>query len=144
TWPVTNGSLNPVRSFASTVFASGWTWDQLWLFVVAPLLGGALAALFYRAFMPVVIDDEVYFPSTTERVGTEPAAGLVVEHDGVDDGAPASAPESTSVADRATGKATTTDATSSDAGTGKADATDKSASDTGATDGDEDGKTARS
>lgn len=51
-WPVTNASLNPARSFASALFGGGWTWGQLWLFIVAPLVGGALAALFYRAFSP--------------------------------------------------------------------------------------------
>ncbi|GAA2243721.1 hypothetical protein GCM10010401_16000 [Rarobacter faecitabidus] len=48
--PLTNGSLNPARSFATAVFAGGWTWGQLWVFIVAPLLGGAIAALFYRGF----------------------------------------------------------------------------------------------
>lgn len=72
-WPVTNGSLNPARSLASAVFAGGWTWGQLWVFVVAPLVGGALAALFVRAFAPV---PAVAAPAL--------AAG---EHDVVDDGA---------------------------------------------------------
>ncbi len=52
-WPVTNTSVNPARSFASALFGGGWTWGQLWLFVVAPLVGAALAALFYRAFSPL-------------------------------------------------------------------------------------------
>ncbi|AEG43556.1 aquaporin [Isoptericola variabilis] len=52
-WPMTNTSVNPARSFASAIFAGGWTWGQLWLFVVAPLVGAALAALFYRAFSPL-------------------------------------------------------------------------------------------
>lgn len=72
-WPVTNGSLNPARSLASAVFAGGWTWGQLWVFVVAPLVGGALAALFFRAFAPVPVVAAPAF-----------AAG---EHDVVDDGA---------------------------------------------------------
>lgn len=48
--PFTNGSLNPARSFAATVFAGDWAWGQLWVFLVAPLGGAAVAALFYRAF----------------------------------------------------------------------------------------------
>jgi aquaporin Z len=55
TWPVTNTSLNPARSFASALFGGGWTWGQLWLFLVAPLVGAALAALFYRAFSPLPV-----------------------------------------------------------------------------------------
>ena len=55
-WPVTNTGLNPARSFASALFGGGWTWSQLWLFVVAPLVGAALAALFYRAFAPASVE----------------------------------------------------------------------------------------
>lgn len=46
--PLTNASLNPARSTASAIFAHQP--GQLWLFWVAPLLGGAIAALFYLAF----------------------------------------------------------------------------------------------
>ncbi|MEU2202695.1 aquaporin [Isoptericola sp. NPDC019482] len=82
-WPVTNASLNPARSFASAVFGGGWTWGQLWLFVVAPLVGGALAALFYRAFAPVpaLVQAEVG-SAAGDDLGDE-----VREHDVVDDGA---------------------------------------------------------
>lgn len=82
-WPVTNASLNPARSFASAVFGGGWTWGQLWVFVVAPLVGAALAALFVRAFQPVpaVALTEVEF--TAVAVEERPAP----EHDVVDDGA---------------------------------------------------------
>jgi aquaporin Z len=45
--PVTNLSVNPVRSLASALFAGGWAIGQLWLFVVAPLAGGVIAALAY-------------------------------------------------------------------------------------------------
>ena len=33
----------PARSTATAVFADGWALQQLWLFWVAPILGGALA-----------------------------------------------------------------------------------------------------
>ncbi len=46
--PVTNTSVNPARSTAVAVFAGGWAIKELWLFWVAPLLGGAVGALFYR------------------------------------------------------------------------------------------------
>ena len=42
--PITNVSINPARSIGPAVFVGGWAIKQLWLFVVAPLLGAALAA----------------------------------------------------------------------------------------------------
>ncbi len=82
-WPVTNASLNPARSFASAVFGGGWTWGQLWLFVVAPLVGGALAALFYRAFAPV---PAVALAEVGSAAGDDLGDGAP-EHDVVDDDA---------------------------------------------------------
>ena len=45
--PVTNCSVNPARSMGPAIFAGGWAMDQLWLFWVAPVVGGLLGALFY-------------------------------------------------------------------------------------------------
>jgi aquaporin Z len=45
--PVTNLSLNPARSTGSAVFADGWALQQLWLFWVAPILGGAIGGVVY-------------------------------------------------------------------------------------------------
>ncbi|WP_125609965.1 aquaporin [Specibacter cremeus] len=50
TAPLSNASINPARSTAVVLFADGWASQQLWLFWVAPLLGGAIAAVFYKAF----------------------------------------------------------------------------------------------
>jgi aquaporin Z len=47
--PITNTSVNPVRSLGPAVFVGGWALEQLWLFIVAPLAGAALAAGIYRA-----------------------------------------------------------------------------------------------
>ncbi len=47
--PVTNTSVNPARSTGPAIFAGGWAIEQLWLFWVAPLVGGALAGLVYPA-----------------------------------------------------------------------------------------------
>lgn len=47
--PVTNTSVNPARSTGQALFAGGWAIEQLWLFWVAPLVGGALAGLLYHA-----------------------------------------------------------------------------------------------
>ena len=48
--PITNTSVNPARSIGPALFAGGWALQQLWLFLVAPLAGGALAAFVYRGF----------------------------------------------------------------------------------------------
>ena len=49
--PVTNTSVNPARSTGVAIFAGGWALSQLWLFWVAPLIGGALGALLYRGLL---------------------------------------------------------------------------------------------
>ena len=46
--PVTNTSVNPARSLATAVLAGDWALKQLWLFWVAPILGGALGAFVYN------------------------------------------------------------------------------------------------
>lgn len=47
--PVTNTSVNPARSIGPAIFVGGWAMSQLWLFVIAPLIGAALAAAVYMA-----------------------------------------------------------------------------------------------
>jgi aquaporin Z len=46
--PVTNTSVNPARSTGVAVFVGDWAVSQLWLFWVAPILGGMLGAAVYR------------------------------------------------------------------------------------------------
>jgi len=46
--PITNGSFNPARSLGPAVYAGDWALAQLWLFIVAPLVGGVLAAFVYK------------------------------------------------------------------------------------------------
>lgn len=46
--PVTNTSVNPARSSGVALFAGGWAIEQLWLFWVAPLIGGALGGFGYK------------------------------------------------------------------------------------------------
>jgi aquaporin Z len=50
--PVTNTSVNPARSTGPALFVGGWALQQLWLFWVAPLVGGALGGLAYRWLSP--------------------------------------------------------------------------------------------
>ena len=47
--PVTNLSVNPARSTGPAIFVGGWAIGQLWLFWVAPIVGGALAGGVYNA-----------------------------------------------------------------------------------------------
>jgi aquaporin Z len=46
--PVTNTSVNPARSTGVALFQGGWAVAQLWLFWIAPLVGGVLGGLIYR------------------------------------------------------------------------------------------------
>jgi aquaporin Z len=47
--PVTNTSVNPARSTGVALYVGGWAVSQLWLFWVAPIVGGALGAMASRA-----------------------------------------------------------------------------------------------
>ena len=47
--PVTNTSVNPARSTGQALFVGGWATHQLWLFWVAPILGGVAGGILYRA-----------------------------------------------------------------------------------------------
>ena len=49
--PVTNVSVNPARSTGPAMFVGGWALGQLWLFWVAPIVGGALGGMVYRALL---------------------------------------------------------------------------------------------
>jgi aquaporin Z len=46
--PVTNTSVNPARSTGVALFAEGPALAQLWLFWVAPLIGGAFGAIIWK------------------------------------------------------------------------------------------------
>lgn len=46
--PITGTSVNPARSLGPAVFAGGAALSQLWLFIVAPIIGGVIAALVWK------------------------------------------------------------------------------------------------
>ena len=46
--PVTNTSVNPARSTGVAVYVGDWAVGELWLFWLAPIVGGVLGALLYR------------------------------------------------------------------------------------------------
>lgn len=50
--PVTNTSVNPARSTGPALFVGGWALQQLWLFWLAPLVGGVLGGVLYRWLSP--------------------------------------------------------------------------------------------
>ncbi|MDD4374512.1 MAG: aquaporin Z [Bacteroidales bacterium] len=48
--PVTNTSVNPARSISQAIFVGDWAISQLWLFILIPIVGAALAGLVYKYF----------------------------------------------------------------------------------------------
>ncbi len=51
--PLTGTSVNPARSLAPAVFAGGEALSQVWVFIVAPLIGALLAAAVFNALFRV-------------------------------------------------------------------------------------------
>ncbi|MBC8954685.1 aquaporin Z [Xenorhabdus sp. PB62.4] len=49
--PVTNTSVNPARSTAVAIFQGTWALEQLWVFWLIPLIGGAIGGLIYRILL---------------------------------------------------------------------------------------------
>ena len=50
--PITGTSVNPARSLGPALVVGGTALSQVWLFIVAPLVGGALAAGLHRVLYP--------------------------------------------------------------------------------------------
>ncbi len=50
--PITGTSVNPARSFGPALLAGGQALSQLWLFIVAPILGAAIAAVVWKVMEP--------------------------------------------------------------------------------------------
>jgi aquaporin Z len=48
TIPIDNTSVNPARSFSTVLFGPSWGWEQLWVFIVFPLIGGLIGAGIWR------------------------------------------------------------------------------------------------
>lgn len=48
----TGTSVNPARSLGPAIFAGGEALSNVWVFIVAPLVGGVLAAIVYKAIAP--------------------------------------------------------------------------------------------
>jgi aquaporin Z len=74
---ITGTSVNPARSLGPALVVGGTALSQVWVFLVAPLVGGAIAALLYRFFVtadPAVAanDAEVAADRQTGRVSATP------------------------------------------------------------------------
>lgn len=63
--PVTNTSVNPARSTGQALFVGGWAVQQLWLFWLAPLVGGALGGFVYEQLFSQY--GETALPSAKEQ-----------------------------------------------------------------------------
>lgn len=55
--PLTGTSVNPARSFGPALVLGGTALKQVWVFLVAPAAGGAVAALLYRVLFPASLED---------------------------------------------------------------------------------------
>lgn len=71
--PVTNLSVNPARSTGPAIFVGGWAISQLWLFWVAPIIGGALGGALYAGIFESGIT--VMQAPVSDKGGTAVAAG---------------------------------------------------------------------
>ena len=67
--PITGTSVNPARSLGPALIVGGQALSQVWLFIVAPLVGGAAAALLFRYFFT----EERPAVDTTPSIPTAPA-----------------------------------------------------------------------
>jgi aquaporin Z len=80
--PLTGTSVNPARSLGPALVVGGLALSQLWVFIVAPLVGGALAALAHNLFYPAEAEAAA---ETAPRVDVaEPVVEGVPEQSTVD------------------------------------------------------------
>lgn len=73
--PLTGTSVNPARSIGPALFAGSAALTQLWLFIVAPLLGGALAALVQKVTHPALTAAKAARAAAVEAAVAEEADG---------------------------------------------------------------------
>jgi aquaporin Z len=64
---LTGTSVNPARGLASAIFVGGHATSQVWLFIVAPLVGAIAAALLHMALHPntEIVEVEVVVTEAT-------------------------------------------------------------------------------
>jgi aquaporin Z len=91
--PLTGTSVNPARSIGPALFVGGTALSQLWLFIVAPLIGGAIAALISMLFY----GEDIAAPEAAAEAGEPPtitseAGGAPYTDRGPERGGPAPGP----------------------------------------------------
>lgn len=80
--PFTGTSVNPARSIGPALFTGGEALSQLWVFIVAPIIGAVLAALFYR--FVIAKAEEVTEVSSEAKVEATEEANETVEAEKVE------------------------------------------------------------
>ena len=76
--PITNTSVNPARSIGPALFVGGWAIEQLWLFILAPLAGAAIASFLHKALFAageVVEPEESAVHGRAARSSAPPGPG---------------------------------------------------------------------
>ncbi len=88
--PVTNTSVNPARSIGPALFAGSAAIGQLWLFIIAPLLGAVIAAGIYSVIRAV--DPVIQIPASQAHAALpgQQEAKLTLARDAMEEAAPAS------------------------------------------------------
>ena len=77
----TGTSVNPARSIGPALLTGGVARSQMWVFIVGPLVGGILAALFYRIVLDEKEETVVYADEVEEEMIQEPEVEEVVEEE---------------------------------------------------------------
>lgn len=65
--PIDGTSVNPARSLGPALFVGGSALSQLWVFIVAPLVGGGVAAGVYALFYPKGEEEASVEPASEEQ-----------------------------------------------------------------------------
>ena len=65
--PIDGTSVNPARSLGPALFVGGSALSQLWVFLLAPLVGGILSALVYQLFYPKGEEEAAVEPAPEEQ-----------------------------------------------------------------------------
>ncbi len=68
--PVDNTSVNPARSLGPALFVGGWALEQLWLFIVAPVIGAVVGAVLHG----FLFTGAAPIPAEESAVAAEPSA----------------------------------------------------------------------
>ena len=68
----TGTSVNPARSIGPALLTGGEALSQLWVFIVAPIVGGIMAALFYKLVVNPAETTVVYADEVAEEMIEEP------------------------------------------------------------------------